>query len=199
MFPSPALFRATSRSALNPKRFQTGLYDGRSLQSGNAIGETYNSKTRRTWLPNRQSKVLYSEALGRKLKLTVTVGAMRTIDKVGGLDAYLFRMKPDRLGEKGMQLRDQVHFLTSNTTSGPDGAGYGCTCAVQGRATGAGRHAAVELAEEKSSIASVSSTLDASLGDRTAYRELRRGSCTSAARDDAPSQLDQSTVRDFHW
>lgn len=102
------LLRATSRSALNPKRIQTGLYDGRSIQSGNAIGETYNSKTRRNWLPNRQSKTIWSEALGKKLKLKVTVGAMRTIDKVGGLDAYLFRMKPDRLGLKGMELREMV-------------------------------------------------------------------------------------------
>lgn len=33
---------------------------------------------------------------------------MRTIDKVGGLDAYLFRMKPERLGQKGMELRQRV-------------------------------------------------------------------------------------------
>lgn len=108
MFPTLPLLRATSRSALNPKRLQTGLYDGRSIQSGNAVGETFNNKTRRTWLPNVQSKAVWSEALGRKLRLKVTVGALRTMDKVGGLDAYLFRMKPERLGEKGMKLRQMV-------------------------------------------------------------------------------------------
>ncbi|ORY92640.1 ribosomal L28 family-domain-containing protein [Leucosporidium creatinivorum] len=108
MFPTLPLLRATSRSALNPKRLQTGLYDGRSIQSGNAVGETFNNKTRRTWLPNVQSKAVWSEALGRKLRLKVTVGALRTIDKMGGLDAYLFRTRPERLGEKGMKLREMV-------------------------------------------------------------------------------------------
>ncbi|GAA5891262.1 hypothetical protein JCM5296_006880 [Sporobolomyces johnsonii] len=106
--PTLALLKNTSRAARNPKRIQTGLYDGRSIQSGNNVGETFNNKTRRTWLPNVQLKNLWSEALGRKLKLKVTTGALRTIDKVGGLDSYLFRMKPDRLGEKGMQLRQMV-------------------------------------------------------------------------------------------
>lgn len=108
MIPTLTLLRATSRSALNPKRLQTGLYDGRSIQSGNQIGETYNSKTRRVWLPNRQTTSLYSEALGKKLKLVVTAGTLRTIDKVGGLDAYVFRMSPERLGLKGMDLRRMV-------------------------------------------------------------------------------------------
>ena len=112
MIPTLAVFRATSRSALNPKRIQGGLYDGRSIQSGNAIGETFNSKTRRNWLPNRQTKAIWSEALGQKLRLKLTVGAMRTIDKVGGLDPYLFRMTPERLGAKGMQLREMVSLFS---------------------------------------------------------------------------------------
>ncbi|CEQ40225.1 SPOSA6832_01824 [Sporobolomyces salmonicolor] len=106
--PTLALLKNTSRSARNAKRLQTGLYDGRSIQSGNNVGETFNNKTRRTWLPNVQFKNVWSEALGQKLKLKVTTGALRTIDKVGGLDAYLFRMKPERLGDKGMQLRQMV-------------------------------------------------------------------------------------------
>jgi large subunit ribosomal protein L28 len=104
------LFKNTSRSHVLPKRIQTGLYDGRGMQSGNAVGETFNNKTRRTWLPNVHAKNLWSEALGRKLRIKVTAGALRTIDKVGGLDAYLFRMKPERLGDKGMQLRELVCF-----------------------------------------------------------------------------------------
>lgn len=30
------------------------------------------------------------------------------MDKAGGLDSYLFRMKPERLGKKGMELRRMV-------------------------------------------------------------------------------------------
>lgn len=108
MLPTAPVWRATSRAALNPKRLSTGLYDGRSIMSGNAVGETFGNKTRRSWLPNVQTKAVWSEALGRSLRLKVTAGALRTIDKVGGLDAYLFRMKPDRLGEKGLVLRSLV-------------------------------------------------------------------------------------------
>ncbi|GJN89081.1 hypothetical protein Rhopal_002055-T1 [Rhodotorula paludigena] len=106
--PSLPVLKNTSRSALNYKRSQTGLYDGRAIQSGNNVGETFNNKTRRRWLPNVHLKRLWSDALGRSLQLKVTAGALRTIDKVGGLDAYLFRMRPERLGEKGMQLRQLV-------------------------------------------------------------------------------------------
>ncbi|GAA5970779.1 hypothetical protein JCM11641_004452 [Rhodosporidiobolus odoratus] len=106
--PSVPLFKATSRSHSLYKRSQQGLLDGRTIQSGNNVGETFNNKTRRTWLPNVHSKNLWSEALGKKLRLKVTAGALRTIDKVGGLDAYLFRMRPERLGDKGMELRRLV-------------------------------------------------------------------------------------------
>ncbi|KAM0787556.1 hypothetical protein ACM66B_003626 [Microbotryomycetes sp. NB124-2] len=108
MWPTSVLWKATSRSARNAKRLQTGLYDGRSIQSGNQIGETFNSKTRRRWLPNVQTKSLFSEALGHKIKLRVTTGALRTIDKMGGLDSYLFRVKDDRLGQRGLELRQMV-------------------------------------------------------------------------------------------
>ena len=113
MRPSLSLLKNTSRSALNYKRSQSGLYDGRSIQSGNNVGETFNNKTRRRWLPNVHSKRVWSEALGRALALKVTAGALRTIDKVGGLDNYLFRMRPERLGEKGMELRQMVRTLAS--------------------------------------------------------------------------------------
>ncbi|GAA5885582.1 hypothetical protein JCM6882_007481 [Rhodosporidiobolus microsporus] len=106
--PSLPLCKNTSRSHTLYKRLQEGLYDGRSRQSGNNVGETFNNKTRRSWLPNVQQKNVYSEALGRSLRLKVTTGALRTIDKCGGLDAYLFRMTPERLGDRGMQLRQMV-------------------------------------------------------------------------------------------
>lgn len=93
--------------------------------SGNAVGETFSNKTRRTWLPNVQTKAVWSEALGKTLRLKVTAGALRTIDKVGGLDAYLFRMKPDRLGEKGLVLRTMVSRLFASGGGQRKGRGEG--------------------------------------------------------------------------
>ena len=75
-------------------------------QYGNNVPFSY-EKTRRTWLPNIQSKRLYSETLG-EVKLKVTTKALKTIDKYGGLDAYLLGSKTEVLGDKGMSLRALV-------------------------------------------------------------------------------------------
>ncbi|KAM0747112.1 hypothetical protein T439DRAFT_329355 [Meredithblackwellia eburnea MCA 4105] len=108
MRPSLPVLRSTSRSSSIPKRFQTGLYDARTRQTGSAVGETFSNKTRRTWLPNVQTKKVWSEALGRDLKLTVTAGTLRTIDKCGGVDSYLFRMGRERVGQLGLDLRELI-------------------------------------------------------------------------------------------
>ncbi|BGO91320.1 hypothetical protein NBRC10512_007059 [Rhodotorula toruloides] len=108
MHPTLAVFRATSRAATNAKRLQTGLYEGRSILSGNNVGKEIAVKTRRQWKPNVQQKNVWCEALGRHLKLRVTTSALRTIDKCGGLDAYLFRMRPQKIGELGMLLREII-------------------------------------------------------------------------------------------
>ena len=76
--------------------------------SGNNVGEVYGKRSRRSWRPNAQVKAVFSHALGRFLRIRMTAGTLRTIDKVGGLDQYLFRMKPERLGQFGMQLREVV-------------------------------------------------------------------------------------------
>lgn len=62
-------------------------------------------KTRRTWMPNVQTKRLYSDTLGHNVKLKVTTRALRTIDKYGGLDGYLLGVNCLKLGEEGMRLR----------------------------------------------------------------------------------------------
>ena len=46
-------------------------------------------RTKREWQPNVQYQPLYSEALQRRIYLTVTTSALRAIDRAGGLDMYL--------------------------------------------------------------------------------------------------------------
>ena len=53
-----------------------------------------NIKTKRRFLPNLQSQSLLSDTLG-PVRLRLTAAAIRTIEKNGGLDAYL-RDMPDR-------------------------------------------------------------------------------------------------------
>lgn len=89
------------------KRSQRGLYDGTTLQSGNTISDS-RQKTRRYFQPNVQHKNLYSETLNRNINIKTTSRALRTIEKKGGLEAYLANTKDHKLGQYGIRLRDEM-------------------------------------------------------------------------------------------
>ncbi|KAK0205578.1 hypothetical protein DFS33DRAFT_780132 [Desarmillaria ectypa] len=58
----------------------------------------FEHKTRRTWLPNVQTKRIFSDALNQSGKLKVTMRALKNIKKHGGLDNYFTKgMKPSEL------------------------------------------------------------------------------------------------------
>ena len=64
---------------------------------------------KREWLPNVQSKKLWSDALGTSLRLKVTAAALRNMDRMGGLDNYILRSTPKELGSlKAESLRFQM-------------------------------------------------------------------------------------------
>lgn len=63
------------------------------------VSERNEIKTRRYWRPNVQRKKLWSESLGAWIKVRITTRVLRTVDKSGGLDAYL-------LGEKAARIKD---------------------------------------------------------------------------------------------
>mmetsp|Transcript_1162 Transcript_1162/g.3689 ORF Transcript_1162/g.3689 Transcript_1162/m.3689 type:complete len:136 (+) Transcript_1162:62-469(+) len=75
------------------KRTKTGLFAGRRILSGNNVSEDGGNRTRRTWKPNAQSAALYSELLDKTVRVNVTPAALRSIDKAGGLDAYVLHSK----------------------------------------------------------------------------------------------------------
>jgi len=91
MFPSlPSLAAALSQPF---KRSQLGLFHGKTKQYGNNVPFS-KKKTRRSWLPNIQSKRLYSDALGETVRVKLSTRALKTIRKVRRLsllsrhDAY---------------------------------------------------------------------------------------------------------------
>lgn len=52
---------------------------------------------------------MFSAALGARVRLTVTASALRSIDRAGGLDAYLLSTPPARLdSDVGEELRARV-------------------------------------------------------------------------------------------
>eukprot|EP00577_Skeletonema_sp_RCC1716_P027454 CAMPEP_0113409380 /NCGR_PEP_ID=MMETSP0013_2-20120614/21115_1 /TAXON_ID=2843 ORGANISM="Skeletonema costatum, Strain 1716" /NCGR_SAMPLE_ID=MMETSP0013_2 /ASSEMBLY_ACC=CAM_ASM_000158 /LENGTH=150 /DNA_ID=CAMNT_0000295491 /DNA_START=51 /DNA_END=500 /DNA_ORIENTATION=+ /assembly_acc=CAM_ASM_000158 len=84
----------TTTTQIRPRssRSTRGLFDGRDVRFGNNVPFSL-KKTRRKWSPNVQHKVLYSEVLDELIKFKVTTGALRSIDKMGGLDNYLVNSK----------------------------------------------------------------------------------------------------------
>ncbi|KAF9908719.1 hypothetical protein EC991_009529 [Linnemannia zychae] len=89
------------------KRAQRGLFGGKQIQFGNNVPFS-KTKTRRTWLPNVQTKRLFSETLNDWIRLNMTTSVIRTVDKKGGLDRYLLETRDDLLGAKGVELRGKI-------------------------------------------------------------------------------------------
>lgn len=78
MIPSIPVFNIVSSPF---KRSQLGLFQGKTKQYGNSVPFSKH-KSRRTWLPNVQSKRLFSETLKEFIKVKLTTRALKTINKV---------------------------------------------------------------------------------------------------------------------
>ncbi|PLW52034.1 hypothetical protein PCASD_02133 [Puccinia coronata f. sp. avenae] len=89
------------------KRGDYGLYDGLKVRAGDNVSKSKH-RTKRTWKPNVQKTKLWSEVLGQTLQLRVTSAALKTIDRMGGLDRYVLQMSEQRLGGMGIRIRGLV-------------------------------------------------------------------------------------------
>ena len=82
MFPTRALLGS------RPNRADRGLYQGAHVITTVRSSKSQNKSLARLY-PNAQPHILYSSVLNQYFRLNVTARALRTIDKKGGLDAYL--------------------------------------------------------------------------------------------------------------
>lgn len=80
---------------------------GKKPATGNNVSHAHN-KTRRRFLPNVQRASLMSEALGRVVRLRLSTGAIRTVEKAGGLDAYLKAMPAVELSPAVARLKRRI-------------------------------------------------------------------------------------------
>ena len=80
---------------------------GKTVQTGNNVSHA-NNKTRRRFLPNLQNATLFSETLGRGIKLRVTAAALRTIEHKGGLDKYLSETAKTKVPAKLRSFKKQL-------------------------------------------------------------------------------------------
>jgi large subunit ribosomal protein L28 len=75
--------------------------------AGNNVSHAHN-KTRRRFLPNIQVASLLSDALGRSVRLKLSTRAIRTIEKKGGLDAFLLGTPDAKLPDEARRLKRAV-------------------------------------------------------------------------------------------
>ena len=80
---------------------------GKGVMYGNNVSHA-NNRTRRRFLPNLQSASMQSDILDRKVKLRVSTSAMRTVEKHGGLDAFLLQTRNADLAKVAQQIKREI-------------------------------------------------------------------------------------------
>lgn len=88
---------------------------GKDVMVGNNVSHA-NNKTKRRFLPNLQYVRFFSEALNGFFKLRVSVNAVRSVDKNGGIDGYLSKVKETNLSDDAKKLRKNI-LATRETNS----------------------------------------------------------------------------------
>jgi large subunit ribosomal protein L28 len=86
---------------------------GTGVMTGNNVSHAQN-KTRRRFLPNLCDVTLASEKLGRSFKLRIAAKALRSVDHVGGLDAFLLKARDEGLSDRALKIkRDLKKAMTA--------------------------------------------------------------------------------------
>ncbi|HAU29512.1 MAG TPA: 50S ribosomal protein L28 [Rhodospirillaceae bacterium] len=80
---------------------------GKGVMFGNNVSHA-NNKTRRRFTPNIQNTSLFSETLGKMVRLHLSVHGIRTIEHCGGLDEYLVNAAPSKLIPDLKRIREQI-------------------------------------------------------------------------------------------
>jgi large subunit ribosomal protein L28 len=80
---------------------------GKSVMTGNNVSHA-NNRTRRRFLPNLQQASLYSETLDQVVKFRVCTNAMRTVEHLGGLDAFLLKARDTNLSLGAQRIKRRI-------------------------------------------------------------------------------------------
>lgn len=80
---------------------------GTGPMTGHRVSHS-NIKSKRRFLPNLLDVKLTSEATGQTYRLKIAAKALRTVDKLGGLDAYLTKAREDSLSERVRKIKREV-------------------------------------------------------------------------------------------
>jgi large subunit ribosomal protein L28 len=80
---------------------------GKGVLVGNNVSHA-NNKTKRVYRPNLQTVSLVSEALGNAYKLRISMNALRSVDRSGGLDPFLLRARDNVLSMRALRLKRAI-------------------------------------------------------------------------------------------
>lgn len=91
---------------------------GKAVLSGNNVSHA-NRRTKRRFLPNLCNVTLASDALKKRVRLTISAQALRSVEHRGGLDAYLLKAGDDELSLKARRLKRDIAKVRVPPTSAP--------------------------------------------------------------------------------
>jgi large subunit ribosomal protein L28 len=80
---------------------------GKAVLTGNNVSHA-KRRTRRRFLPNLCNVTLQSDLLKKRVRLTVSAHALRSVEHRGGLDAYLLKAGDDELSLKARRLKREI-------------------------------------------------------------------------------------------
>jgi len=80
---------------------------GKGVMTGHHVSHA-NNKTKRVFRPNLQTVSLASEALGQSLRLRISMNALRSVDRSGGIDAFLIKAKDSILSDRARRFKRQI-------------------------------------------------------------------------------------------
>ena len=76
-------------------------------QVGHKVSHS-NIKTKRRFLPNLCNVTFISDALGRNVRLRVSTNAIKSVDHIGGFDAFLLKAKAINLSPRALDLKRAI-------------------------------------------------------------------------------------------
>jgi large subunit ribosomal protein L28 len=80
---------------------------GKGVLSGNNVSHA-NNKTRRRFLPNLQDASVLSDTLGEAVSMRLSTRAIRTVERRGGIDAFLLSTPNTKLPEPALVLKRRI-------------------------------------------------------------------------------------------
>jgi len=80
---------------------------GKGVRRGHLVSHANNRK-KRVFRPNLQTISLASDILGQTVSLKISMNALKTLDRQGGLDTFLLNARDTGLSPRALRLKRQI-------------------------------------------------------------------------------------------